>query len=288
MKNNLQSTLNWDIRQETLMLSGTINSGKKAILRNDTNQLLGVVGQNYEPITNGQLLHLIDKFCKIGEFTLEGFHELNDGKIILAFLKGMPAQSLINGCENEEYLFIGNSFDGSKRFHVGTASTLVRCSNQFMSTLKIFSKKHISLLNMTELEAQVILKKYGEKKDLLFDSFNALENVKVDEKLVNQLISEVYRLLNTGRTIKTHDWQNNSSMIQLQDAIDREMKDLGNNAFALFNGVTWYTTHKLRSNNAIYSQMNGTAYRINQKAYRFCQNLKRKKFNLKIQDEPAY
>jgi hypothetical protein len=52
------------------------------------------------------------------------------------------------------------------------------------------------------------------------------------------------------------------------------MKDLGNTAFGLFNGVTWYTTHEMRNSVAKQSMINGTASRINQKAFRFCSNLK--------------
>jgi hypothetical protein len=53
------------------------------------------------------------------------------------------------------------------------------------------------------------------------------------------------------------------------------MKDLGNNAFGLFNGVTWYTTHEMRTSDLVTSQISGTANLINQKAFRFCNNLKR-------------
>jgi hypothetical protein len=43
-------------------------------------------------------------------------------------------------------MFVGNSFDGTKRFHIGTASNLCDAANQFASTLKVFSKKHTSFM----------------------------------------------------------------------------------------------------------------------------------------------
>lgn len=276
MKTDLQPTLNWDIRLEPVLVNNSYDTGKKAIIRNDTNQLLSIVGKHYEPFTNTQLLEFTHKLTKTGEFELRGFDELNDGKIILAFLKNTNPNLKINGCKNEEFLFIGNSFDGTKRFHIGTASNLIRCANQFSSSLKVFSKKHTSFLNINEMEIHQIIKTYKAKKGIVYESFNGMESVRVDQGVINQLIKEVYTMLgHDSKVAGQKDWRNSPSMLTLQNSIEREIKDLGNNAFALFNGVTWYTTHEMRTNDVVYSHINGTANLINQKAYRFCNNLKR-------------
>jgi hypothetical protein len=173
-------------------------------------------------------------------------------------------------------MFIGNSFDGTKRFHIGTSSKLIRCSNQFTSTLKVYNKKHTSNLNVSESLAKDIIKTYKAKKSIVYESFDGMESVRVDESIVNKLIKEVYTMLaNDSKLIHHKNWENSPSMKLLRTCIEKEMKDLGNNAFGLFNGVTWYTTHELRTANSLSSQINGTANLINQKAFRFCNNLKR-------------
>ncbi len=275
MKSAFQQTLNWDIRMEPLMINNTIDIGKMAIVRNDNNKLLSIVGQQYEPVSNAKLMHFTTALTKTGEFELMGFDELNEGKIVLAFLKNMQSNLKINGFLNEEYLFIGNSFDGTKRFHIGTASSLVRCENQFSTTLKVFSKKHNSLLNMNDETVRDILSIYNEKKQIFYKTFEEMESVRVDESVVIQLIKEVHTMLTyDSKAIQPKDWTTSPSMITLHNAIQREMKDLGNNAFGLFNGVTWYTTHDMRNSEAHHSMINGTANRINQKAYSFCSKLK--------------
>lgn len=275
MKSAFQPTLNWDIRMEPLMINNTIDIGKMAIVRNDNNKLLSIVGQQYEPVSNAKLMHFTTALTKTGEFELMGFDELNEGKIVLAFLKNMQTNLKINGFLNEEYLFIGNSFDGTKRFHIGTASSLVRCENQFSTTLKVFSKKHNSLLNMNDETVRDILSIYNEKKQTFYNTFEEMESVRVDESVVIQLIKEVHTMLTyDSKAIQPKDWTTSPSMITLHNAIKREMKDLGNNAFGLFNGVTWYTTHDMRNSEAHHSMINGNANRINQKAYSFCSKLK--------------
>jgi hypothetical protein len=276
MKTDLQPKLNWDIRLEPVILNKSFDTGKKAIIRNDTNQLLSIVGKHYEPVTNYQLMHFTDALTKSGEFELKGFDELNDGKIVIAFLKNTNPNLKINGCSNEEYMFVGNSFDGTKRFHIGTASNLIRCSNQWSATLKVFNKKHTSYLDINDTIAQDIIRNYKAKKGILYESFDGMESVRVDENVITRLIKEVHVMLATdSKAIKQKDWTSSPSMLTLRKSIDREMKDLGNNAFGLFNGVTWYTTHEMRTSDLVTSQISGTANLINQKAFRFCNNLKR-------------
>jgi hypothetical protein len=275
MKNVLKPTLNWDIRMEPLIINNTINIGKMAIVRNDSNKLLSIVGDKYEPVSNAKLMHFTNALTKTDEFELMGFDELNEGKIVLAFLKNKQPNLKINGFLNEEYLFIGNSFDGTKRFHIGTASSLVRCANQFSTALKVFSKKHNSLLNMNDETVRDILSIYNEKKQTFYNTFEEMESVRVDERIVQQLIKEVHLMLSyDSKAIKPKDWTSSPAMITLHNAIQREMKDLGKNAFGLFNGVTWYTTHEMRNSEAHQSMINGNANRINQKAYSFCSKLK--------------
>ena len=96
-----------------------------------------------------------------------------------------------------------------------------------------------------------------------------------DESIIEKLIKEVQIMLNYDSRVTDKNEQKESlSMLTLRNSINREIKDLGSNAFALFNGVTWYTTHNMRTRNSLNSQINGTANLINQKAYRFCIGLK--------------
>jgi hypothetical protein len=276
MKTDLKAKLNWDIRLEPVTVNNTFDTGKKAIIRNDNNQLLSIVGKHYEPFTNSQLMQFTNALTKSGEFELKGFDELNDGKIVMAFLKNTNPNLKINGCSNEEYMFVGNSFDGTKRFHIGTASNLLRCLNQWSATLKVFNKKHTSYMDINDTIAQDIIRNYKAKKGIVYESFDGMESVRVDESVITRLIKEVHLMLATdSRAIKQKDWTSSPSMITLRKSIDREMKDLGNNAFGLFNGVTWYTTHEMRTTDVVTSQISGTANLINQKAFRFCNNLKR-------------
>jgi len=276
MKTNLLPALNWDIRTEVISTSTMFDTGKKAIIRTDNDQLLSIVGKDYCPVSNAQLMNFTEALTKTGEFELKGFDELNDGKTILAFLQNKNPNLKINGCAMKEYMFIGNSHDGTKALTIGTANNLVRCSNQFYSTLKVYRKKHTSPFEFSQLEIQDIIRDYKCKKSIVYEAFDGMETVRVDQGVINRLVIDIHKMLDVDSSlVKKENWGWSPSMKVLRQSIEKEMKDLGNNAFGLFNGVTWYTSHEMRNADSFAGRMSGTANMINQKAYRFCNNLKR-------------
>ncbi len=275
MKTALSTNLNWDLKTETLLIPGSKETKRKIILRDDNSLLLGVVGKDYCPVTNADLMYFVKAIVKTGEFDFNGFHEINDGKVILAFLQNKNPNLKLNNCPMREYLIIGNSHDGTRPFYIGTGSSLIRCENQFYSTLKVFKRKHTSPISMSDVEVREIIKVYKQKKNRIYEAFDGMEEAMVTDRAVEQLIKEIHKMLATDSTKpKDETWGQSPSMNLLRQSIYKEMRDLGNNAFGLFNGVTWYTSHEMRNAGSDFGRLNGTANRINQKAYRFCMALK--------------
>ena len=154
MKSELKTTLKWDVKLEPIMLNSSQVACKKALLRNDNDALLGIVGKDYHPVTNYQLMGFTEALTKTGEFELKGFDEINNGKTILAFLQSKNQNLKLNGCAMKEYLIIGNSHDGTRPLYIGTGSSLIRCENQFYSTIKVFRKKHTSPVDINNVMAE--------------------------------------------------------------------------------------------------------------------------------------
>jgi hypothetical protein len=276
MKKELTQKIEWDIQTEELYLNPFTTTNKVAILRNDHHNLLGMVSKEYCPITNQQLMRFANALSETGEFELKGYDEFNGGKTLLAFLQNKNLHLSLNGCGMREYLIIGNSHDGTKPFYIGTGSTLIRCENQFSSSLEVFSKKHIAPFVLNGNFIQTLIKNYKIKKSNLYGVFDGMESVRVDAGIVNRLVKEVYTMLASDSTLaKKKEWTSSPSMRTLHQSIEKEMKDLGNNAFGLFNGITWYTTHEMRNAGSSFGLLDGTANLINQKAFRFCSQLKR-------------
>ena len=69
----LQSNLEWDVKVQPLFTINDNYTNRKAIMRNDDNRILGVVGEKYKAFTNRELQKLCKAIEKIGKFKTEGF-----------------------------------------------------------------------------------------------------------------------------------------------------------------------------------------------------------------------
>jgi len=274
--NNANKNLNWEIKVEPIQASNGISIGKKVIMRSDNNKILGVVGENYKPVLNSTMQDLADKISESGEFELEGFNEYYEGKVIHCFLRNTNSYLSMNGHLVHERMGISNSHDGSKRFSIFTYTAMERCGNVYADYLNVFSKKHLSNINFDSHEVEELLRKYKSKKDVIYTSFDGMDKIKVDSGIIEKLITDVHSMLSKDSSVpKSKDWRESPSMQLLLESINIEMGHLGNNLFGLFNGVTYYTSHQMRNSDSDLSKINGTAHMINQKAYRFCNNIKR-------------
>ncbi len=59
---------------------------------------------------------------------------------------------------------------------------------------------------------------------------------------------------------------------ELRDSIERERNALGNNRFADFNGVTYWTTHVRKSKEKIFGNIDGANYNYNSNAFKYLMN----------------
>ena len=265
-------TLNWDVCTEAVITS-TQATNKMAIKRTDNNKILAVVGEKYHPVSNAKLHRFVNRLCE-HEFSFEGYSVFKEGKVILAFLKNRRPGLHLNDFPIDEYLVIGNSHDGTKKFYIGTSSRLIRCMNQFTSTVKIFGKKHTSPLVLDEISVEDLVNQYLESKTELYDSFSGWDKIKVSDHVVENLIRQVHLRIAVDSKLDYDLIGRSPSMHVLRNSIGKEMEALGENAFGLFNGVTYYTTHEMRQGEENFGRIDNTGDNINQLAYRFCLDLK--------------
>ncbi len=270
----LQSNLEWDVKVQPLFTINDNYTNRKAIMRNDDNRILGVVGEKYKAFTNRELQKLCKAIEKIGKFKTEGFSELKNGKIVMAFIRNHSTGLKIAGLDLDEYLVIGNSHDGSRQLFIGTSQTLIRCENQFYSNVPLMRAKHVHGLSVQTSFVNKVKESYEIGRKTLYKAMETLPSKTISQKLVDDLI--IY-LLNTDSQLPSDDRKreilNSSSALNLRQCIGKETNDLGKNAFGLFNGVTWYTSHELRQPNNNFGNASGAAQQLNAKALEFCLSL---------------
>jgi hypothetical protein len=274
MKTTLLPSLKWDIKVQPLRTITGISTPRKAIMRNDNNGMLGYLSDKYVPFTNSQLIKLCGLIEKTGNFRTEGYSTFRDGKVVMAFLRNNSRNLGMNGYKVREYLVIGNSHDGSKNLFVGSSQHLVRCENQFTSANPVFRHRHVGRILVNADFAEMLKKEYEKERLSIYNTMEGLRKRPVNQAVIDQLLKSLFP---TDRSITKADFQKEFKSLSpaelLLKSIRKEIKELGSNAFGLFNGVTWFTSHEMPRNDNNFGNAYGSANHINHRALQFCMEI---------------
>jgi len=270
--------INWEIKQRPIYdIEGNQISGYKEILRQNKDssiEVLSVMKNSYYPLKVDEFKSLVYKLSAHTDLKLAGYSEFKKGKIITAQLKSDNGFK-IGGSTVEGYLTLGTGFDGSRSFFMGHISEYLRCMNQFgrIITNRTTKLTKNSKLKIDEIIADLIYYNTFEKE--LYTSFEQMQNVKIDAKIVKDCVERLVGLTyeeKLDNSLISH--QKGEKLVSLRDSILREVKDLGENAFALFNGVTYYTTHKMKTyEKDVFGNLFTSKNKVNQEGYKFAKEL---------------
>jgi hypothetical protein len=263
--------LTWDVCIEELTNGLKFEKAPRVIIRNDNNTILSTVSADYAPFTNAQLMQLCNLAAENGPFETAGYSEFRNGKIVMGFLKNISRQSQILGYACDEYLVIGNSHDRSKKLFIGYTQQLVRCENQFSSISPFMKVRHYgNMINMNDL-LKGVFDCFREGRLKIHQKIESLATKTINQEIVEQL---VIHLLKKEQILNTKDKKkevlSSKSAVKMLAAINKETNELGQNAFGLFNGVTWYTSHKMNARNRSFGNVHGAAHKMNSRALDFC------------------
>ena len=274
---NLEKTFNWEVIESPVVINGREQSNKKALMRSDTGDILSIKSNRYRVFSNQQFGQLIDRLVKLSGFEFMGYEEFQNGKRVLGFLKNTRPNLKICGQAVKDYLVIGNSHDGSSKIFIGTSNFIFRCENQFTEKIRTYELTHIHELDFSDQDLTRLLDVYEHSRRNYYRSMEQLSLVPMTNDMVKELVNKL--LQNEQPTVAKRELDNKSLMKNqmtnkerlFRESIVKETAALGNNLWGLFNGVTHYATHHIKSNSFLNS--NGASLEFNQKGLDICLDL---------------
>jgi phage/plasmid-like protein (TIGR03299 family) len=123
--------LDYDVSLAGLVtVDGIPVPSKKAVIRSDTSDVLGVVGNTYQPIQNADCFSFLDAIVADGDLRYHTAGALRRGEKIWMLAK-LPGHIRVrsSGDVTEKYLLLSNSHDGTSCLRVFFTSIRVVCSN---------------------------------------------------------------------------------------------------------------------------------------------------------------
>jgi len=256
-----QTNLNWTVSQQTLTTeSGIEVPNHRAIVRDDTQQVLSIHGDGYFPFQNHQLVELLDKVSNQIGLPIQGGSYFGDGQKVYIQLK---SNDLKLGTDRIEGYITGiNSFDGSTSLAFGPSNITISCQNTFFAAFRNMDTKVRHTKNMVLRVDEICRGLEGviEEEKVMFDDIKRLSETRFSKE-TEDWVSKI--LFNISKDVDLKEVDSLSTVTQNRLTrfyvdLNGELKEKGDNLWGLFSGVTKYTTHSLNSGSNSENKMFGT------------------------------
>ena len=252
--------LNWEVTKEPIQtVSGIQIPEKIAIMRSDTEKVLGIHGKNYDPYQNHELMELLHQIGGQTGLQVHSGGLFKEGAKIWFQLKSDNLS--LNGDVIEGYLSGFNSFDGSSSLGLGNSTKTISCENSWWAAYREVKTK---LRHSASMRPKIdeILANIGvvlEQEQKLFNDIRMLSETKMTgthkellTKLFFNITAEEY--YNMDKELSTRKI-NQINEFNLDLFV--ETKDKGDNLWGLFSGLTRYTTHDMKKTDNSEGKMFG-------------------------------
>ena len=275
------ANLGWTVEPKEIKTVDGINiPNKKALMRSDTNDCLGVVGSGYNILQNTEAFKFFEPFVENGLATLETAGSLFNGKrvFILAKIAGDDME-VQKGDFVEKYILLSNAHDGSQAVKVGYTPIRVVCNNtltcaetsQTPQLIRVYHKTNVSqtlqdlretmdLVNRQFIATEEKYKELAKKQVSTADLDKYVKRVFSKKKLED--------MYNTPSEYT--DEQVEKFRKKLMEHVEEVFeKELVHNRWTMYNAVNHYLNHgRSRTLESTYNSMwFGDAKRIDKKAF---------------------
>jgi len=284
--NEFDPSLDWEVMQNPIFdKNGNEVKGHKILTNSQTGGVLQVCKETYTPTTNGQFTEAVDLIQQYTGFELTGYASFKGGSKVMAYLKNTDPKSPL-GLKLNEHFVLGNSHDGSTAFFMGITTNIFRCGNMFSQQNMRAKVYHRSDQAQRIKNAVETIDLYYDQQKNLYTHWEDLANTKA-------LPGDPATVIDTLLDIPTQDVNQSISTRKqnirrdMFNAMTREVQDLGGNMFAVFNGITRYTSNIMQQKNPLYGNPFGRAGDLNKKALKLCSDMAKERPAKTIVNIPA-
>jgi phage/plasmid-like protein (TIGR03299 family) len=214
----------------------------------DTDQVLGVVGNSYQPVQNHQCFGFLDAVVADGRLRYHTAGALGLGERVWMLAK-LPNDIRVKGSDDitQQFLLLSNSHDGSSSLRVFFTPIRVVCANTLGMAERRGHGQGVSVMHKGDLaakvrEAQEIL---GLAKRFYDDLGSKIEALAGHQPSRQQLEAYFKALYPDSEDTGNRRAQNvRSELFRLfEHGVGQDMPEIRHTTWAAFNAVTEYVDH---------------------------------------------
>jgi hypothetical protein len=246
----VQAKLNWAVESRPLITSGEnpIETEHIAIVRTDTNKILGVHKSSYTAYQNSEMAEILDRISGKMGLPLHRGGYFGDGQ--KTFIQLKTTDHKLGTDEIKGYLTCVNSFDGSTSLAFGHSNVTISCQNTFFASIKDLNNKvrHTASMHgrvdLICLQIEEVLR----QEALIYNKIDKMAQYEIAPEVREMVLGHILNLQKEERIadVKSLSTRKQNVLSDLQVNIHGEIVDKGENLWGLFSGITKYTTHSLK------------------------------------------
>jgi phage/plasmid-like protein (TIGR03299 family) len=255
-----QSGLNWKVRQEPIQTaSGIILTDYRALVREDTNDVLSVRTDSYHPYQNEQLIELLDRVSNRTGLEISRGGSFKNGARVYIQLKSNDLK--LGNDKVEGYLTGINSFDGSTSLAFGPSNITISCQNTFFASFRQLDAKvrHTSGMQIKIDDICYRLENSLDEEKKMFNNIVELSETRFDDIIKDRVIRKLFDI-KPEVNLRDEEALSSRKFNQLSKFyvdLNGEIAQKGDNLWGLFSGVTKYTTHSISAKDNTENKMFG-------------------------------
>ncbi|MDY3526014.1 DUF932 domain-containing protein [Riemerella anatipestifer] len=261
-----------------------------ATMRDDNNEILGVVGKDYQVVQNHEAFAFFDEIVGGGNGILyETAGALGKGEKIFITAK-LPSYIRVGNGDDvtEKYIFLTTSHDGSGSITAAFTPIRIVCQNTLNAAFKNMNNvvriRHTSGAKQRLANAHKVMGLANKLSDRLEGTFNEWAKIRVNDREVRKLIElalcpnkETLEHLKKGNTDELSTVFKNTvddAFMYAMVSDSQQMETTKGTLFGAYNAVTGYyqnvCNYKDDESKLKSLVMGGTAQSIGQKAFDLC------------------
>lgn len=250
----IQAGLQWDVVTKPLFTADGTPVTHKAVIREDKNQVLGVVGPNWTPLQNMEAFDFFDGFLDTKEVDLESAGSLREGKIVWVLAKVKKGiGEVIKNDPIERYFLLSNGHDGKRAVSLGFTDVRVVCQNtlnlaESSAASKLIRVIHSKNVKQNTKEIKSIIDFSNERFVADLEKLKKLTKSGINQddikKYVEVLFFNSKEITSTRATNKlTNIVQKINELIEVGAGAD--IPGVKGTKYGLYQATTEYLTHHI-------------------------------------------
>lgn len=256
--------LDYDVELQELSTPNVVCESHKAVVRTDTQDVLGVVGNNYEPLQNKDAFRFFDALVKGKEALYETAGALKGGRQIWLLAKIEGQIDILKNDPINKYFLLTNRHDGLGSVAGRVTPIRVVCNNTLTAAMGKRVKEEIRIVHRGNVADRLefageLLAKVGAFYDELAEVYRKFAKVQMKDKQMRTFIAEALRPYGGVKTeqeaLEIAKLQEEEGMsVRLQTEVNNVMtlvengrgtdiKGVRGTLWGTYNAITEYVDH---------------------------------------------